>query len=154
MIISLNDLSYRSHTVLYWRPKKARPSKWIQHNDRTKDQGKQRTNPGEMPMFRFHPHQKPPYRKVFGVPGLLSVLISTKSFFLNSLCCFIVNIFPQKLIQNRCRGNCQQHAQDTHDAAANRNGSKYPNSGKTDGGANHLRIDQIALQLLQYKLPQ
>ena len=90
--------------------------------------------------------KKKPIRIAFGVCGWVSLfnlyLLFKQSFFY---------IFKQQGIQYGNNGDEYQHADNSEQAAAQRNRCQYPNGRQADGAAYNLGINQISFNLLQNK---
>ena len=61
------------------------------------------------------------------------------------------NILTQEGIQNGHKGNENEHTHNAHEAAAYGNGYQYPDGWQTNGAAHHMRVNEVAFQLLQYQ---
>ena len=46
-------------------------------------------------------------------------------------------------------GNAEEHTEDACESSADGDGCQYPDTGETHGGADDLRIDEVAFQLLE-----
>ncbi len=59
------------------------------------------------------------------------------------------DILSDELISRRNEGNADEHSSDAHNAAADGDRGKHPESGETDRFADDLRVDEVALKLLK-----